>query len=49
MWSYLQKIEPTLRPSEVESLLTQYPTVFKQELCGIGANIERRWQFSGFS
>ena len=49
VWSYLQKIEPTLRPSEVEGLLSRFPTVFRQELFGIGANMERRWQFAGFS
>lgn len=48
VWSYLQKMEPTLRPGEVESLMSRFPTVFRQELSGIGANMERRWQFAGF-
>lgn len=48
IWSYLQKSEPTLKPSDVENLMTKYPTLFKQELSGIGANMERRWQFNGF-
>jgi len=49
VWSYLQKLEPTLRPTEVEALMTRFPQVFRQELSGIGANMERRWQFAGFS
>ncbi|XP_074093740.1 ecto-NOX disulfide-thiol exchanger 2 isoform X2 [Cotesia typhae] len=49
VWSYLQKIEPEIRPSEVEALMQRFPQVFKQELSGIGANMERRWQFSGFN
>ncbi|XP_033210952.1 ecto-NOX disulfide-thiol exchanger 2 isoform X2 [Belonocnema kinseyi] len=49
VWSYLQKMEPGLRPNEVESLMQRFPHVFKQELSGIGANMERRWQFSGFN
>ncbi|CAD6215710.1 GSCOCG00000521001-RA-CDS [Cotesia congregata] len=49
VWSYLQKMEPGIRPSEVEALMQRFPQVFKQELSGIGANMERRWQFSGFS
>ncbi|XP_008558980.1 ecto-NOX disulfide-thiol exchanger 2 isoform X1 [Microplitis demolitor] len=49
VWSYLQKMEPGIRPSEVEALMQRFPQVFKQELLGIGANMERRWQFSGFN
>ncbi|XP_012265272.1 ecto-NOX disulfide-thiol exchanger 2 [Athalia rosae] len=49
VWSYLQKMEPGLRPNEVETLMQRFPQVFKQELSGIGANMERRWQFSGFN
>lgn len=48
VWSFLQKLEPTLRPSEVESLMARFPLVFHQELSGIGANMERRWLFCGF-
>ncbi|CAG2065145.1 unnamed protein product [Timema podura] len=49
VWSYLQKLDPTLRPGEVELLMSRFPTVFRQELSGIGANMERRWQFFGFN
>ncbi|KAJ8670638.1 hypothetical protein QAD02_001897 [Eretmocerus hayati] len=49
VYYYLQKMEPSLRMNEVESLMQQFPQVFKQELSGIGANMERRWQFAGFN
>ncbi|XP_014211999.1 ecto-NOX disulfide-thiol exchanger 2 isoform X2 [Copidosoma floridanum] len=49
VYYYLQKMEPGLRINEVESLMQRFPLVFKQELSGIGANMERRWQFSGFN
>lgn len=49
VWSYLQKVEPSLRPSDVEALLSRFPTLFRQELSGIGANMERKWLFAGFS
>jgi hypothetical protein len=49
IWSYLQKVEPNLRPPEVEALMNRFPSVFRQELSGIGANMERKWIFAGFS
>ncbi|XP_018577182.1 ecto-NOX disulfide-thiol exchanger 2 [Anoplophora glabripennis] len=49
IWSYVSKIESNLRPAEIESLMNRFPTVFKQELVGIGANIERRWIFNAFN
>ncbi|XP_076623463.1 ecto-NOX disulfide-thiol exchanger 2 [Colletes latitarsis] len=49
LWSYLQKMEPGIKPNEVEALMQRFPQVFKQDLFGIGANMERRWQFSGFN
>ncbi|XP_071452186.1 ecto-NOX disulfide-thiol exchanger 2 [Hetaerina americana] len=49
VWSYLQKIEPSLRPSDVEALLSRFPSLFRQELSGIGANMERKWLFAGFT
>ncbi|KAI4470716.1 ecto-nox disulfide-thiol exchanger [Holotrichia oblita] len=48
IWSYVSKLESNLRPSDIELLMSRFPTVFKQELFGIGANIERRWQFNAF-
>ncbi|CAH0546098.1 unnamed protein product [Brassicogethes aeneus] len=49
IWSYVSKIESNLRPQEIESVMSRFPTVFKQELVGIGANIERRWMFIAFT
>ncbi|CAH1178934.1 unnamed protein product [Phaedon cochleariae] len=49
IWSYVSKIEPNLRTAEIETLMSRFPAVFKQELVGIGANIERRWMFNAFS
>lgn len=49
VWSYVHKLEPNLKPVDVENLMTKFPTVFKQELSGIGANLERRWLFNGFN
>lgn len=48
IWSYVSKMETNLRPSDIELLMSRFPTVFKQELVGIGANIERRWIFNAF-
>lgn len=49
IWSYVSKLESNLKPSDIEVLMTRFPTVFKQELMGIGANIERRWLFNAFN
>lgn len=49
IWSYVSKLETNLRPSDIELLMNRFPTVFKQELVGIGANIERRWIFNAFN
>ncbi|CAH0386848.1 unnamed protein product [Bemisia tabaci] len=48
IWSFVQKLEPTLKPNEIETLMNRFPSIFLQELVGIGANMERRWQFIGF-
>lgn len=48
VWSYVHKLESSLKPVDVENLMRKFPTVFRQELSGIGANMERRWSFNGF-
>uniref|UniRef100_A0A1B6DUN6 RRM domain-containing protein n=2 Tax=Clastoptera arizonana TaxID=38151 RepID=A0A1B6DUN6_9HEMI len=48
VWSFLHKLDSSLKPSEVEQLMTRFTSVFQQELSGIGANMERRWVFEGF-
>ncbi|KAH1018868.1 ecto-NOX disulfide-thiol exchanger 2 [Dendroctonus ponderosae] len=46
--SYVNKSIHNLRPSDIETLMVKYPTVFKQDLIGIGANMERRWILTVF-
>lgn len=48
IWSYVSKLEVNVRPSDLELLMSRFPSVFSQEVIGIGANIERRWLFSAF-
>lgn len=33
---------------ELEHLMVRLPSMFKQELSGVGANLEKRWKFCGF-
>lgn len=37
-----------INPSEVEALLSRLPCTFRQELTGVGASLEKRWNFCGF-
>lgn len=46
--SFLQKTMPSLRVTEIELVMSKFPSVFQQELVGIGANMERRWKYAGF-
>lgn len=47
--SYLQKTIPMLRVTEIEHIMSRFPSVFQQEVVGIGANMERRWKYVGFN
>lgn len=49
LWSYVQKMEPDIRQNQLEDLLCRFPTVFVQNMSGVGANIERKWVFNGFA
>ena len=49
IWSYAQKVLPTVRPNQLEALMYKFPTLFRQELSGVGATLERKWIFVGFS
>lgn len=49
IWSYMHKIDSTCNPQIIETLLRKYSTVFKEEITGVGAKIERKWLFNGFS
>ncbi|XP_061642729.1 ecto-NOX disulfide-thiol exchanger 2 isoform X8 [Phyllopteryx taeniolatus] len=46
--SYLQRLDTKINPPEVESLLSRLPCTFRQELTGVGASLEKRWNFCGF-
>ncbi|XP_050417187.1 ecto-NOX disulfide-thiol exchanger 2 isoform X2 [Patella vulgata] len=48
LWSYLNQLE-NMRPREVEDLLERFPMLFKQIVHGVGASIERRWNFCGYT
>ncbi|CAH1782176.1 unnamed protein product [Owenia fusiformis] len=48
IWSFLNRVDITLRSSEIEDLLEKLPNVFRQDLHGVGASIEKRWKFVGF-
>ncbi|XP_013388569.1 ecto-NOX disulfide-thiol exchanger 2-like [Lingula anatina] len=50
IWSYLQRCNIIVRrSSEIEDLLERLPDVFRTEMCGVGASIEKRWTFTGFT
>ncbi|XP_033829888.2 ecto-NOX disulfide-thiol exchanger 2-like isoform X1 [Periophthalmus magnuspinnatus] len=46
--SYLQRLDSKITTSEVEALLSRLPCTFRQELTGVGASLEKRWNFCGF-
>ncbi|CAL4135974.1 unnamed protein product [Meganyctiphanes norvegica] len=49
IWSYIQQFDKEIRPSDIENMLNQYPTVYKQISTGVGACLERKWIFTGFN
>lgn len=49
IWSYLHRLGVVCRVSELETLLEKLPMNFRQEVSGVGATIERRWHFTGYS
>jgi hypothetical protein len=48
IWSYTQKILASVTPNQIQTLLLKYPAIFRQELSGVGATLERNWTFVGF-
>jgi hypothetical protein len=48
IWSYISRTTPTLRPKELEEILSRYHNLFQDEVTGVGAKIERKWKFRGF-
>lgn len=49
LWSYLQRLNLSCRPSEIEDLMERLPMLYKIDLHGVGASIERRWKFIGYA
>ena len=48
IWSYLHRLGVACRVSELETLLEKMSVIFRQEVSGVGATIERRWHFTGY-
>uniref|UniRef100_A0A3Q2CLW4 Ecto-NOX disulfide-thiol exchanger 1 n=1 Tax=Cyprinodon variegatus TaxID=28743 RepID=A0A3Q2CLW4_CYPVA len=48
LWSYIQRLDSKVSASELERLMVRLPTMFRQELSGVGATLEKRWKFCGF-
>ncbi|XP_053563955.1 ecto-NOX disulfide-thiol exchanger 1 isoform X2 [Bombina bombina] len=48
LWSYLQQLDSGISANEIEMLLMKLPRMFKQELTGVGATLEKRWKFCAF-
>ncbi|XP_018584899.2 ecto-NOX disulfide-thiol exchanger 1-like isoform X2 [Scleropages formosus] len=48
LWSYIQRLDTKVSAGELERLMLRLPRMFKQELSGVGATLEKRWKFCGF-
>ncbi|TWW80252.1 Ecto-NOX disulfide-thiol exchanger 1 [Takifugu flavidus] len=48
LWSYIQRLDSQVSAADLERLMVRLPTMFRQELSGVGANLEKRWTFCGF-
>lgn len=48
IYSYVQRVATQLRPKELEEILCRYTSIFREEVTGVGAKIERKWKFIGF-
>lgn len=49
IYSYVQRSAPHLRPKQLEEILSRHVTTFSEQVSGVGANIERKWNFCGFN
>ncbi|XP_071489520.1 ecto-NOX disulfide-thiol exchanger 1-like [Diadema antillarum] len=49
LWSYMQRVNPSITMSDIEALLNAYPTLFRQDLFGVGATLEKRWRYTLFA
>ncbi|XP_033474056.1 ecto-NOX disulfide-thiol exchanger 1 isoform X2 [Epinephelus lanceolatus] len=48
LWSYIQRLDSKVSAGDLERLMVRLPSMFKQELSGVGATLEKRWKFCGF-
>ncbi|KAM4608300.1 ecto-NOX disulfide-thiol exchanger 1 isoform 1-T2 [Polymixia lowei] len=48
LWSYIQRLDSKVSAVELEHLMVRLPNMFRQELSGVGATLEKRWKFCGF-
>uniref|UniRef100_A0A3B3ZIG4 Ecto-NOX disulfide-thiol exchanger 1/2 domain-containing protein n=1 Tax=Periophthalmus magnuspinnatus TaxID=409849 RepID=A0A3B3ZIG4_9GOBI len=48
LWSYIQRLDSKVKIKDLERLMLRLPSMFRQELSGVGANLEKRWKFCGF-
>jgi len=48
IWSYLLRVDPSIKYKEVEQLMEKYSTCFKMEVEGVGANMARTWKLIAF-
>ncbi|KAM8855090.1 ecto-NOX disulfide-thiol exchanger 1 isoform 2-T5 [Spinachia spinachia] len=48
LWSYIQTLDTKVSAVDLERLMVRLPNMFRQELSGVGATLEKRWKFCGF-
>ncbi|XP_071164849.1 ecto-NOX disulfide-thiol exchanger 2-like [Mytilus edulis] len=48
IWSYINQLGISTKTSHLEDLLEKLPFLFRMQTTGVGALIERKWQFSGY-
>ncbi|KAM9850868.1 ecto-NOX disulfide-thiol exchanger 1 [Aulostomus maculatus] len=48
LWSYIQRLDSKVSAGQLERLMIRLPAMFRQELSGVGATLEKRWKFCGF-
>jgi len=48
IWSYLLRVDPSIKYREVEQLMEKYDSCFCMEVEGVGANLARKWKLIAF-
>ncbi|XP_039436153.1 ecto-NOX disulfide-thiol exchanger 2 [Culex pipiens pallens] len=48
IWSYVSRYVPEFKVKLLEEVLARYSDLFREEVSGIGAKIERNWKFCGY-